>query len=1484
MFVNRIEALKQTIERINIIFKDLLIVDDYNTARLFETDLAPTLISSKYDLSVDTVEELQYVSTNNLSPAKLIPIISNGELVRVEIESPGRGYKTVPTININGSGVDAEIKLQINNLGSVISAEVTNTGKNYTNQTTISVRRFSVLVNADSTAKNLWSIYGYNEIDKTWFRTSTQGYDVPKYWNYIDWYAPGYNQFTKINYEIDESYELQELEPEFNSIIKIKSIGSSGWLLLKRIGTTDNEDYTVDYETIGRENGTIQFTSNLYNIQQSTVGYDNRSFDSTLYDTNPAKELRIIFEALRDDIFINELAVEYNQLFLSSLRYVVAEQPLLDWAFKTSFIKINHKLGELDQPATFKKDSLEYFENYVKEVKPYKTNIREFVASYDKTDPTNSVVTDFDAAPFYNTTTNQIETIKTTVFDGALLQVDNILQEYPRKYFADNLGAELSEIKIKNPGSGYIFPPKVIIEDSSNSGATAEAFIGYGKVTAIKVRNPGGRFITPPKITLEGAQTEDGTPATAFAILGKSLVRTPSIKVKFDRVSGEYFIEDLAVSETFTASGVDTIFDLKWPIDVRKNKIKVFVDDQEMLKSTYQVSNREIIDQYTKNKGRLTFNNAPTGNSVIRIEYYKPLEFLEAADRIKFAYNPTDNMFGKELNQLMTGIDYGGVEVKSFDFGGPSGWDSQPWFTDAWDVYENTFEDEVFVSDGSTIAVELRAPLEEGIVYNLYKNGVRIDDPNYGTEDQTNAYAIVNSITGDGTTTIIETSNLGINLNDGDIFIVRKITSDGSITPDLASYDTALEGGDLAYTTAAGINAEEIITDGDLFVSTSRAKTEELVPGSMFDTLDIKVYTKESGNQGLIICNNIETDITGTFTYNFGLLPGSKDSILVKYDGNVLSKDQYTIDWPNKQLSLEVESNKQLSIILQEQSTSTSVMYSDEITVEETEQYDFVIDYTWDDSLSLSVTVNGELQNITVFDYSTEVAGDNRTAFRLENAATQGQIINYTIFSNNETVDFSQVLTDEFTANGITQTYALSSAPFYSLPTEHNIIVRVDQNILNSGYSRNFTIPESNQREYQLELFQQPAGSLSAEGLKVFLNGEEIFTPEQWRLDIANSSVILGDEYGLPGDNIEIYNISESEYSISGNEVILKDLPGVNSKVYVYQFSNHNLKDIEKIQYDVVKRETLINDEETNTYNRLTAGEILLRKPALDAQYVWITKNSELLIPSVDYYVTDNRTKIQLVEVPAANDVIEVIHFAAEISQDGFSYRQFKDILNRTHFKRLDASTAKLAQPLNYYDLRIEVDNGIDLPVPDKGKNMPGIIFINGERIEYFVKEDNTLRQIRRGTLGTGVPTVHNLGTKVYNQNIEKTVPYKDQNLVANITADGIVSTFNIGYNIESINEIEVFAAGKRLRKNSISVFDPTIDIDSPNGDITIEAEFSVDVDNNSITLLNTPTENSRITIIKKQGQSWTKEEETLGDAQNSIARFLRAGTYEHPE
>jgi hypothetical protein len=915
-------------------------------------------------------------------------------------------------------------------------------------------------------------------------------------------------------------------------------------------------------------------------------------------------------------------------------------------------------------------------------------------------------------------------------------------------------------------------------------------------------------------------------------------------------------------------------------MDLDIKKVKVYVDNILQLRSKYTFENIENTDKsYIREQGKILFTTPPALSTVIRVEYNIPLSMLNAADRVNLAYNPIAGMYGTDLAQLMTGVDYGGVEVRSFDFGGPAGFDTAGWYTDGWDEFDNTFEDEIFTADGSTIAVQLSAALESGVVYNLYKNGVRIDDPNFDAATPTNVNAITNSITGDGVTDVIYVQDLGISLLDGDVFVVRKTTSDGSVTPDSNSYDIALSGGNLAYTSARGIAAEEIIVDGDGFVTpTTSSGPEELVPGQVLDTLDIRVYTRDSQGQGIISSQSYIMD--STLTYSLGITPSSKDAIIIKVNNIILPQTDYTVNWTANTVTLNsVTLGAELSIVAVSQGIQNILDFGQLIGDGSTTEFETTVD--WIEGTSVYASINGVQQAVVAFKSGI----NTKTVIRFTDVIPENAVINYTVFSADTEVNYSQITKDAFVGNGTNTVFTLANAPLYAIPSEHNIIVKVDNTILNAGYNIQYTIPENNQREYPLEIFQMPQGSLDVEDVKVFLNGVEITTPTQWRFEIANSSITLADEIGVPGDLIEMYVITDGDYRISGNIVTLDTAPSLDAVVEIIQFTNHDLLGLERINYDVVSRTTLIpEDVDYITYNRLTVGEVTLRSPAIDAQYVWVSVNGELLTPSVDYYVTDDRLKVQLVRQPVANDVIDIIHFTAPVSKPKFAYRQFKDMLNRTHFKRLDTATAKLAQPLNYYDLRIELDDASELSEPNKGQNLPGVIFIEGERIEYFVKESNTLRQLRRGTLGTGVKNTYAVGVDVYDQNISKTVPYRDQTLAFSAAADGATSTFEIGYPVASINEIEVFVAGTRMRKTTLGVFNPLTALDSPEGDITVAADFTFDEGTNAITLLTTPLADTRVTVVKKVGLSWTTQGTSLGDTENSIARFLRAGTSALPE
>jgi hypothetical protein len=1516
MFVNRVEALKQAIERINLVFEENIIVDEFDISDLLMKEPAPTAASRRWDEKISTLAELRFVSTNKVEQAILEPVVVNGEIISVSVVNSGRGYKVAPTLTVRGSGSNAEFETEINNLGQITNVRITNQGKNYTGDTQIFVRRFSVLVEADESAMGKWTVYSWNNSTKQWFRRSIQDYDVSLYWDYVDWYAQGYNNLTAVDFNIEESYELTSLDDKIGNVVKINNVGTGDWLLLEKVNNEMSEDYTVNYKIIGRQNGTIKFNDSLYNFAANSIGYDNATFDNTLFDINPTNELRIILKTLRDKIFVNTLKVEYNKLFFSSLRYILSEQLYVDWMFKTSFIKIKHNLGELDQDITFDNDTLPSYEAYVKEVKPYKTVIREFVSAYETLEPTNTAITDFDTAPAYSVVDGKILPTRSKVIDNTVTNLRPIDTEYPRKFWSDNLGYSVTEIALGSGGRGYTYKPTVKLEGGGGVGATAEAFLGYGAITKIKITNPGSGYITAPRVIIEGPQTENGVPAVATAVLGQGLIRTPSIKIRFDRISGEYYISQLEETETFTGTGADTDFDLKWPMDLRSQTVSITVDGEEKLRSEYSFENadypaetsvtdaefnyggenvaagpgsQKIKNSYTHQRGRIKFTTPPEKDSEITINYAKPLSMLNAEDRINFAYNPTTGQLGKDLSQLMTGVDYAGVEIQSIDFGEEQGWDTQGWFTDNWDNFEDVTEDFIFNFDGSTIAIDLEEPLENNAVYNVYYrpsgtavgNEIRLDDPNYDTPQQNNPNAIMKSLTGDGETETIELDELGITVVDGDTLIIRKTSSDGSFNPAPDRYDTALTGGDLDYANASGINAEDINVDGDGFVTpTTSAGPEELVPGQVADTLDIKVYTRETAGQGIVYSQSYITTETQA-EFDLGVLPSNKSAVFVKLDNVVLDDSEYTIDWVDKKVTIDnMPVGVELTIVTVEGAVQNIVDYGSIVSTGDLT--DFVTDVRYQENLTVHVTVNGETKTVDIIkDETSDLA-----VIRFEEPLEDNQLISYVFFDNSDEVNYSQISKETFAIDSEnTASIELSQAPFYQKPTAYNTLVKVNNRVLNPGYNIQYTIPENRQREYSLEEFQQPGNALESENLRVFVNGEEIVSPTQWRFEIITSQIILSQEIGEPGDVVEIFVTTDGEYTINSKTVNFTPNLEIGDTVEVYKFSNHNLLDIERINYDVVDRANLIaEDLDYITYNRLTVGEVTLRKPAAGAEYVWVSVNGELLTPNVDYSVNDEGTKLQLLRTPDENDVIDILHFTAPVRVRKFAFRQFKDILNRTHYKRLDQAITVLAKPLAYDDLRIEVEDATDLPEPNKGKNLPGIIFVNGERIEYFVKENNLLRQLRRGTLGTGVKELHEQGSEVFDQNADKTVPYQDVTQTQIETADGNTDQFVLKFTASSINEFEVFVAGKRLRKTSIDEFDPVLALDSPQGDVTVPAEFTFNSETNSVTLTETPLDEQTVVFSRKIGKSWTELGKTLAETQTDIGYFLRAGTTDLPK
>ena len=381
MFINRFEAIKELIEHANIVLLQNQITSTRNLVGIQQYDQQPSISSGLYDITINTDSELLANIPSSYSMPSLSANITDGKITSVTILSAGMGYIGSPNIEVIGTGKNAILRCVINTGGEVIDVIVENSGDGYDDDNTvIKVRRYAVLVLNDSQSNNSWSIYSYNVSSNSWFRTLNKSYDTRDYWYYVDWYATGYNQFTAIDYSVNLFTELPSIQSNIGDTIKVRMGNNDKWMLLKRYSSIETIDWTKAYNIIGMQSGTIQIDSKIYN----SAHYDGNLYDSTGYDINPSTELYYILTALKDDIFINDLKTEYLNLFFNSVRYAHTEQKYIDWIFKTSFVKAKHNVGTLHQPVTYKNDSLIDFENYVAEVKPYRTQVREYISSYTR--------------------------------------------------------------------------------------------------------------------------------------------------------------------------------------------------------------------------------------------------------------------------------------------------------------------------------------------------------------------------------------------------------------------------------------------------------------------------------------------------------------------------------------------------------------------------------------------------------------------------------------------------------------------------------------------------------------------------------------------------------------------------------------------------------------------------------------------------------------------------------------------------------------------------------------------------------------------------------------------------------------------------------------------------------------------------------------------------------------------------------------------
>ncbi len=708
MFVDRIPILKTVITNINAVLATAPFADTINFENLELTDSPPSDDLNLYDVAVDTRIDLDEVGTSHLKQAKLTVNLVNGKVDTIDILTPGFGYRTPPTVKITGDGVGAMATTTIDRDGRVDTVSIANRGKKYSSATA-TVRYFSVLVRSDVTANNFWSIYAWDKKRKSFYRRQTQAFDTRIYWELTDWNKESYGAKSRILKEVDSLAGIPTITIDIGDLVLVKEFSSGGWAVFEKIAYTDW--FSTSFEIVGRENGTIKLLDTLYDASASGIGYDfNSAYDIKNYDFNNDKELRNILTATKEDIFIGEYAIEWNKLFFSCINYAFVEQPYVNWAFKTSFLNATYNAGALDQQLNYKLTNIDSFREYIDEVKPYRTTLREYIAKYTSANLNPIAIADFDLPAVYSESEGKIVPVTESSAE---------ISQYPWRWWLDNQGYSIADIAVSSGGEDYSQVPSVVI-DGNGTGATAIAYIADGKVIQVSIINEGSGYTTLPIVSLVGGNTPGSPIAIAAPILGNSKIRTFNSSLRFDRITKEGRFAEFSQIDTFVATGDSATFDLSYAPTHDKSKIRITIDDTIVLLSEYSIELYAMQDAgYCLLHGRIVFNTAPAEASVIVVDYEKNDNYLDSVNRIDKYYNPTPGMKGSDANQLMTGIDFGGVQVQGITFDITGGWDELPWYTDNWDSVESANDYYERINEATTF-VDLPVVPADGQIITIY--------------------------------------------------------------------------------------------------------------------------------------------------------------------------------------------------------------------------------------------------------------------------------------------------------------------------------------------------------------------------------------------------------------------------------------------------------------------------------------------------------------------------------------------------------------------------------------------------------------------------------------------------------------------------------------------------------------------------------------------------------------------------------------------
>lgn len=1325
----------------------------------------------------------------------------------------------------------------------------------YQNFNTVPVG-YRYLVQSDSSQNGLWTIYQVTA-PKTLASlqlVSVQTYDTRLYWSYVDWYLPGYDASINPVAEVANFAELDTLSVPLGSSVRVTDNAQGRW----EIYVLENSGWS----RVALEDGTIQFNSELWDYVSGGFGFDTDVFDNQYFDQYPNVETRKIIQAINEQLLIGELLLERNRALILMFNFILTEQAAPEWLNKTSLIDVDHRIRSLEPFQLYRPDNQEFVIDYIQEVKPYHVQVREFNLIYDGLDSYPGSLTDFDVPAYFNTDLlpNQfVSPVLTPYTYSAAVGTGTpntnsdtppdsaVWQSFPYDQWFQNHTLTVESTVIVNAGFGYLEPPVVQVTGDCTVSAVLTATINsQGVLTALSILNPGQGYTQTATLTLVGG----GLPENAQSWQPNSAFESGSFVVT--NVGNFYSVDVTGISSSAEPDHVSGS-------ELNGTLLLTYVG--------------------TAAKATAVMNNGLVRNINTTIKYDR-YQYQSQISQWQANQNYDNGTLVRYDDRVWSASssDSSGVQSATFD-------------PEQWTLVSAAVLSGVDRTQGFYTPLPTEPGLDLGLlIAGIDYPGVQVAAPGF---DQ----------------------NTGFDVGNFDISPYDNISygPEGLPTYDIGILDAVYQsffGTPATGPIPTGTADTDINVDGGEFIDEySSHAPEELVPGSEFDTLDLRVYTTPGSDWD----NNGHGFDWQTVKFVFN--PGSTEGVdfaqtmlhpvQVRVANQTQSRDlvldlDYEIDWNQRQVTLLSRPSQPpaaagdtvvVSVygmgggnqILRASYSGQQVGNSVEIPI----SFDLI--------QQMAIFVNGHLIESYVYNSS----GVGLTEIVFDNTYTANDYVNLTVLGptlGNDGSSFdlgwSTPITQYFVADG-SLTFSLDNFTGGTNPA--NMIVEINGIRARPAEGACYTADGST--AYSLPSRGGYSQSLIADNeVQVWVNNEPqtlyvdytvepavdsdrevVFEPGH--VPAVGSDILISvttkADYTLSNDGSSEFNTVLTFRTVGGFYPISGDIVAVTTwndtaqqQLCTLLWQGPVTTGVTVVEpYDSVPFDSASVSETPGSFD-YAAGTIVetndfqLGRTIQNPARLWVTLNGQRIFYGDDYLVSGEELILHGPPIGPA-DVVVATLFTDSVVPNGLAFRIFQDMRElQTTYRITVNTTTQLVQALSAQADTIYVNDVSALAIPDLAANVWGIITVGGERIMYrqidFV--NNTVSSLRRGTYGTAADS-HAVGALVYNLNSQNVAPseYQDRIVVANTNADGVTTTF-------SAPDIDLSLLDFAFAEQAVLVY---VGGTRQIGNYTVNSVSPV-----NITFDQAPAAGLEVSIRVRQAQSWYQP--GAGTASNGVALQLQ--------